>query len=130
MLGTTEHKRGELMKLIIRWLVSTVALMIVARFVNGFEVRDFKSALIAAAVIGLINATLGLVIKVLTFPLSFLTLGIFLILINAAMLKVAAYFVSGFQVRGWWPAILGAIVLSVVSSILHWIVGDKRRENE
>jgi putative membrane protein len=118
------------MRLLVRWLISTVALLIVAQVVPGFQVRGFTSALIAAAVIGLVNATLGIVIKVLTFPLTILTLGLFLIIVNAAMLKVAAYFVPGFHISGWLPAILGAIVLSLVSGLLHWIVGDRRVEQE
>lgn len=116
------------MRLLIRWLISAVALMIVAYFIPGFKVNGFIAALIAAAVIGLINATLGLVLKILTFPLTILTLGLFLIVVNAIMLKVAASFVPGFEVHGWWAAFWGALLLSIVSSLLHWVVGDKRRE--
>jgi putative membrane protein len=118
------------MRLLVRWLISTVALLIVAHFVKGFKVDSFVDALIAAAVIGLVNATLGILVKILTFPLTILTLGLFLIIVNAAMLKVAAYFVPGFHVAGWWPAILGAILLSIVSSFLHWLVGDKRTDRD
>jgi putative membrane protein len=116
------------MRLLIRWLISAVALLIVANVVPGIYVRGFSGALIAAAVIGLINATLGFLLKVLTFPLSILTLGIFLVIINAAMLKLAAFFMPAlFEVRTWLAAILGAILLSLVSALLHWLVGDKRR---
>ena len=115
------------MRLLVRWLLSAVALMIVTYIVPGFKVNGFIAALIAAAVIGLINATLGLVLKIVTFPLTILTLGLFLIVVNAIMLRIAAYFVSGFEVQGWWPALLGALLLSIVSSFLHWLVGDKRR---
>jgi len=116
------------MRLLVRWLVSAVALMIVAYFVPGFKVNGFIGALIAAAVIGFINATLGLLLKILTFPLTIVTLGLFLIVINAVMLRVAAYFVPWFEVRGWKPAFLGAILLSIISTFLHWLVGDKRKE--
>ena len=116
------------MRLLVRWLVSAVALMIVAYIVPGFVVHGFIAALLAAAVIGLINATLGLLLKILTFPLTILTLGLFLIVINALMLKIAAYFVRGFEIQGWGPALLGAILLTIVSSFLHWLVGDKRTE--
>jgi len=115
------------MRLLVRWLLSAVALMIVTYIVPGFKVNGFIAALIAAAVIGLINATLGLVLKIVTFPLTILTLGLFLIVVNAIMLRIAAYFVRGFEVQGWWPALLGALLLSIVSSFLHWLVGDKRR---
>jgi putative membrane protein len=116
------------MRLLARWLVSAVALMIVAYFVPGFKVNGFIAALIAAAVIGFINATLGLLLKILTFPLTIVTLGLFLIVINAVMLRIAAYFVPGFAVQGWKPAFLGAILLSIISTFLHWLVGDKRKE--
>jgi putative membrane protein len=115
------------MRLLVRWLLSAVALMIVTYIVPGFKVNGFIAALIAAAVIGLINATLGLVLKIVTFPLTILTLGLFLIVVNAIMLRIAAYFVRGFEVQGWWPALLGALLLSIFSSFLHWLVGDKRR---
>ncbi len=118
------------MKLLIRWLLSAAALMVVAYFVPGFRVHSFGTALIAAVVIGLVNATLGLVVKVVTFPLTIITLGLFLILINAAMLKVAAVFVPGFDVTTWTAAIIGAILLSLVSSFVHWLLRedqDRRR---
>jgi len=118
------------MKLLIRWLLSAVSLMIVAYFVHGFHVSSFLSALIAAAVIGLVNATLGLLVKIITFPLTILTLGLFLIVVNALMLRVSAMFVPGFQVDGWQPALIGAVLLSLVSSFLNWLTGEKRRERE
>ncbi len=118
------------MRLLIRWLISAVSLLIVAYFVPGFVVTGFFAALLAAVVIGFINATLGLLVKILTFPLSLLTLGLFLIVVNAVMLKVAAAITPGFQVQTWSAAFLGAILLSLVSWFLHWLIGDKRRELE
>lgn len=115
------------MRLLIRWLVSAVALWIVTGLNIGIWVPNFKSALIAALVIGLVNATLGIFLKIITFPLTILTFGIFLIIINAAMLKVAAWLLPQFTVTGWRAAILGAILLSVISALLHWLIGDKRR---
>ena len=118
------------MKLLVRWLVSAVSLLIVAHFVSGFVVHNFLAALLAAVVIGLVNATLGLLVNIATFPLSLLTFGLFLILVNAMMLKVAAWFTPGFEVQSWRAAILGAILLSLVSWFLHWLFGDKRRQRE
>lgn len=116
------------MRLLIRWLVSAISLLIVAYFVPGFVVHGFVAALLAAIVIGFINATLGFMLKVLTLPLSFITLGLFLIVINAVMLKVAAAVTPGFEIRTWTAGFLGAIFLTVVSAFLHWLIGDKRRE--
>jgi|SRR5215510_3569777 len=119
------------MKLLIRWLINAISLWIVTRLEIGVGVRNFKYALIAALVIGLVNATLGIFLKVVTFPLTILTFGIFLIIINAAMLKVAAWLLAPeFTVRSWGAAIIGAILLSIVSSLLHWLVGDKRQRSE
>jgi len=116
------------MRLIVRWLVNAISLLIVARFVSGFEVRGFVAALIAAIVIGFVNSTLGLLLKILTFPLTILTLGLFLIVINALMLKLAAAITPGFYVRDWTAAFLGAILLTIISSLLHWLVSDRERE--
>ncbi|HYL92819.1 MAG TPA: phage holin family protein [Alphaproteobacteria bacterium] len=114
------------MKLLLKWLISAISLMVVARFVPGFVVTGFMAALLAAIVIGFVNATLGLVTKVLTFPLTIFTLGLFLILINAVMLKMAAAVTPGFAVQTWTAAILGAVLLSIVSSLLNWLISDKR----
>lgn len=119
------------MKLLIRWLINAVSLWIVANLNIGISVPNFKYALIAALVIGLVNATLGIFLKVVTFPLTILTFGIFLIIINAAMLKVAAWLLfPEFRVRNWTAAIIGAILLSLVTALLHWLVGDKRRRRD
>jgi putative membrane protein len=116
------------MRLLVNWLLSTIALLIVAEVVPGFNLRGLGSALIAALVIGLINATLGLFLKVITFPLTVLTLGVFWIIINALMLEVASWFVRGFQIHGFWAAFIGAIVLSLVNMLLRWIFVPKRED--
>ncbi|MFY9845821.1 MAG: phage holin family protein [Terriglobales bacterium] len=109
------------MRLLLHWILSALAVWIVSRVVPGISVSGPMAALIAAAVIGLVNATLGLILKVLTFPLTLLTLGLFWFVINALMLELASSLVPGFQVRGFEAAFLGAIVLSVVSSLLQWL---------
>jgi putative membrane protein len=112
------------MVLILHWLLSALSILIVAHVVPGFEVRGFGTALFAAVVIGLVNATLGFVLKILTLPVTILTFGLFLIVINALMLLFAAMLVPGFAVHGFGPALLGAIVLSVVSFILRFLVSS------
>lgn len=114
------------MRLLLHWILSAVAVWIVANLGLGISVSGPKAALIAAAVIGLINATVGLMLKIITFPLTILTLGLFWLVINALMLELAAYLVPGFQVRGFFAAFVGAILLSIVSSILQWLVMPKR----
>ena len=117
------------MRLLLHWVLSALAVWIVAHVVPGISVSGPVAALIAALVIGLVNATLGLLLKVLTFPLTVLTLGLFWFVINALMLELAAAFVRGFEVRGFVPALIGAVVLSLVSSVLQWLFMPSRRAN-
>jgi putative membrane protein len=109
-------------KLLVHWLLSALCLLLVAHVVPGFLVRGIGAALIAAVVIGFVNATVGALLKVVTFPLTILTFGIFWLLINALMLKFAALFVPGFEVRGLWPAFWGGIILSVLNMIVRQIL--------
>jgi putative membrane protein len=105
--------------LLVTWLLSALSLLIVAYVVKGFDISGFGSALIAAVVIGLVNGTIGFFLKVVTFPLTLLTLGLFWWVINALMLKLAAAVVPGFKISGFLPALIGALVLSVVSLLLR-----------
>ena len=87
-------------------------------------VKSFGAALVAALVIGLVNGTLGLLLKIMTFPLTVITLGLFLLVINAIMLKIAAVFAPGFEVIGFLPALVGALILSVLHLIVRRIVQE------
>jgi putative membrane protein len=107
--------------MILNWFLSALSLMIVAQVVRGFNVTDFKAALIAALVIGLVNATVGLFVKIVTFPLTLVSLGVFWFVINALMLELAAVFVPGFKIEGFIPAFFGAIVLSLVNLFLKTV---------
>ena len=108
------------MKLIGNWILSAIALLVVAHLVDGFYVTSFTAALIAALVVGFVNATLGAILKILTFPFTLVTFGVFWFVINALMLKLAAAFVPGFHIAGFVPAFIGAIVLSIVNLVLRW----------
>jgi len=105
--------------LLLHWLVSAVSLVIVAYLFPGIELRGLGSALIAPIVIGLMNATIGFILKIITFPITILSLGLFLLVINALMLQLASFVVPGFYVASFWSAFFGAIVLSIVSMILR-----------
>ncbi|HUO15028.1 MAG TPA: phage holin family protein [Verrucomicrobiae bacterium] len=117
------------MRLLLNWVLSALAVWIVAQVVPGVHVSGAAAALIAALVIGFINATLGLVLKILTFPLTLLTLGLFWFVINALMLEFASWFVPGFHIRGFFAAFIGAIVLSLVNLVLKGIVMPKKDEH-
>jgi len=116
-------------RLLLHWVISALAVWIVAKVVPGISVDSATTALIAALVIGLINATLGLLLKILTFPLTILTLGLFWFVINAIMLELAAALVRGFYVRNFIAALLGAVVLSLVSSSLHSLLMPSRKQS-
>ena len=113
-----------MLRLLIHWLLSAIALIVTAEFVPGFEVRNFTAALVAALVIGLLNATLGLVLKIVTFPISILTLGIFLLVINALMILAASSIVRGFHVVGFLPAFWGAVILALLGMLIRAIIKE------
>jgi len=115
------HLNGHV-RLLVKWILSAVLLLVVAHFVPGFRVTSLTSALIAAVVIGLINGTLGLLLKIITLPLTFLTFGIFLLVINALMLLVASAIVPGFHVEGFAPAFWGGILLSILHLLVNWLM--------
>ena len=109
--------------LLINWLLSAISLLIVAHVIRGFEINGFGTALIVAIAVGLVNATIGFFLKVVTFPLTVITLGLFWLIINALMLKLAAALVPGFNIHGFLPALFGAIVLTIVNLCLRYLVG-------
>ena len=108
-----------MLRLLLHWILNAVALLIVAHFVAGFQVVSVVSALIAVIVIGLFNATLGLLLKIITLPLGILTFGIFFLVINAVILWFSSRFVPGFAVTSFKAAFLGALALAV----LHLLFG-------
>jgi putative membrane protein len=113
---------------LINWFLSALAVWVVAQFVPGFHVSGVAAALIAALVIGFVNATLGALLKLITLPLAVLTLGIFWFVINALMLELASKLVRGFHIDTFLAAFEGAIVLSIVNMLLRWLAGTSKRE--
>jgi putative membrane protein len=114
-------------KLLINWVLNAIAFLITQRIIEHFlpgqfRIRDFVAALIAALLLGLINSTVRPVLKILTFPLTILTLGLSSLAINVLCLMFVSWYVPGFQIGGIVPAIAGSIVLSIVSTMLHWFV--------
>ena len=110
---------------LIHWILSAVAVMITSRVVPGFFVTGLDAALLAALVIGVLNATLGFMLKIITFPLAIATFGLFIFVINAAMIKLASEIVSGFFVYGWQPAMIGAVILSVLSLLIRFLMKEQ-----
>ena len=107
------------MKLLSKWLLSAAALLLVAYLYQGVEVRSFTAALIAAFVIGLLNAVVRPVLVLLTLPVTVLTLGLFLFVINALMFWTAASLLDGFQVRDFTAALIGSLIYSVIGMVVE-----------
>ena len=110
------------MKIVFRILISTLGVMAAAYLVPGIYIAGFWTAVLVAIVLGFLNVTLGNLLKLLTLPLSIVTLGLFLLVINALMFW-AASFIKGFHVAGFWPAFFGSLVVTAVS-----IIGKKLLE--
>jgi len=110
--------------LLIQWLLYAIALMAVSKIVPGFYVAGLWPALIASLVIGLLNATLGLLLKIVTFPISILTFGLFLLVINGLMILLASRIVRGFHVHGFGPAFWGAVVLALLGILIRAVMKD------
>lgn len=106
------------MRLILRWLLAACALLLVAYLYDGVQVRSFPSALIAAAVIGLFYMVLRPVLVLLTLPVTLITLGLFLFVINALLFWAAASVLDGFQVRGFGAALLGSLIYSALMIVV------------
>jgi len=115
------------MGIAMRIAINAVALLVVSYALDGVHVTGFGAALIAALVLGVINVTLRPILLVLTIPVNVMTLGLFTFVVNAAMLSVVAKVVTGFEIRSFGYALLGALLLSVVSSVLNGLAGTRGR---
>lgn len=108
-----------MIQLIIRWIVNAIALYIVTRILPGIQLADFGSALVAVLIIGLVNALIKPILLLLTLPITILTFGLFALVINALLFMLAGNITPGFQVDGFGTALIGSILLSVITTILH-----------
>ena len=109
------------MRWLLHWIVNAVVLLVVSRFVSGFQIRSLGSAMIAVVIIGFVNATLGLFLKIMTFPLSLLTLGLFVLVIDAFVLWLSSKVVPGFSITGFSPALIAALILALIQMLLGFI---------
>jgi putative membrane protein len=110
--------------LVVRWLVSAAALYLTSLIVRGIEVDGFVPLLFAAITIGILNAIVRPVILLLTLPLNVLTLGLFTLVVNAAMLALAASLVKGFEVHGFWSALGGWLLMSLFTFVINLLIGE------
>jgi len=111
-----------MVRLLVNWLVTTAAILISAYFLPGISVKSIGAAFLTALVLGLINAIIRPILLVLTFPITILTLGLFIFILNAILVLVTSAIVPGFYVHGFFWALLFSLVFSIVSFILYKIV--------
>jgi len=116
-----------MLTLLARWIVNAAALLLVAYLYPGVRVESFLAAAIAALGLGLVNAVVRPILVILTFPVTLLTLGLFLFVINALLFWLVATFVPGFQVGGFLAALVGSILYSVITLITSWILFSSRK---
>uniref|UniRef100_B8HQ06 Phage holin family protein n=1 Tax=Cyanothece sp. (strain PCC 7425 / ATCC 29141) TaxID=395961 RepID=B8HQ06_CYAP4 len=115
-------------RFLITWLLATVALLITANLVPGFRVNSIVDAAIASAILGLVNAIVRPIVFLLTLPVTILSLGLFLFVINALMILLVGQISPGFRVDGFWPALIGSIVLTIVSWVLHLFFPNRNND--
>ena len=111
--------------MILKMILTTLAILLVTNVYSGIQVDSVTTAIIAAVVLALINTIVRPVIVLLTLPISMLTLGLFLLVINAAMLYLAAWLVNGFDVGGYWDALIASLIISVVVALLNGLIKSK-----
>jgi putative membrane protein len=113
--------------LLIRWLFLTGAILVAAHLIEGIEVKGFWSAFLAAAILGVLNALFRPVLIILTLPINILTLGLFTFVINAVLILMVSGVVGGFEVHGFWSALLGSLIISLVSWLLNSFINEQGR---
>ncbi|HSD43406.1 MAG TPA: phage holin family protein [Burkholderiales bacterium] len=116
------------MRLIVRWMINALALLALPYVVSGIELKSFYIALIVAVVLGLLNAVVRPVLILLTLPVTLLTLGLFILVINALLFWFVGTFVEGFHVSGFWAAFFGAILYSLITWAVNALVFDDRAQ--
>jgi len=116
------------MYLLLRWLLNTLALFVVVQIVPGFHYSTIVSLAIAALILGLLNAIVRPILFLLTLPLTIVTLGLFLIVLNAIMLELTAWLAPGFRIDSFGAAAIGAVVLAIISWITNRIGRDRERD--
>ena len=108
---------------LVRWLVSALSLWLASAIVPGMHIEGLGSLVLAGLLLGIVNAVFRPLVILLTFPFTILTLGLFLFVINAAMLGFVAWLLPGFTLASFWSALLGSLVVSIVGTVLSWMIG-------
>lgn len=112
------------MKLLFRILITSILVLIIAHFMSGVHVSSFTTALIVAVVLGLLNIFIKPILVILTFPVTIVTLGLFLLVINAVIILLCTKIVGGFTVDTFWTALFFSLILSILQSIMNGVLGE------
>jgi putative membrane protein len=111
----------------VRFLITACGLMLAAWLLDGIRLGGPLPLFLAALVLGMVNAIVRPIMLILTLPITLVTLGLFLLVLNGAMLGLAALVVPGFIIDGFWPALFGAIIVSLTGMLASWFIGPKGR---
>ena len=109
----------------LRWLILTFAIIATSYLIDGIQVSGFASAFFAAAILGILNAFFRPILLILTLPVNILSLGLFTFVINAIVLRMVSGVISGFEVYGFWSAVFGSLLISLVSWLLTSFIGER-----
>lgn len=118
------------MKLLLGWAINAAALFLLPYIVPAVEIRSFVTALLVALVIGLLNTFIRPVLFILTLPITVVTLGLFTLVLNGLMFWIASGFIDGFQIRGFWWAVLAALIYSIISWAISTLLLDKEEKHD
>jgi putative membrane protein len=119
-----------MIRFILRVLIAAAGLWLAARIIPGVTADGWKTLIIAGFLLGIVNAIVRPVVTLLTFPLTIVTLGLFLLVVNAAMIGLVAWFLDGLTINGLWAGVQAAIVTGIVSWIGHAVLGDAQKQRE
>lgn len=111
-----------MVRLLISWVIVTLGILAAASIVPGVNVKSIKDAFVAAALLGVLNVLLKPILVFLSFPITIITLGLFLFVINALMFWLAGSLLDNFEVKSFWSALFGSLTVSIISSVANWVV--------
>ncbi|OGP51054.1 MAG: hypothetical protein A2Y79_00450 [Deltaproteobacteria bacterium RBG_13_43_22] len=108
--------------ILIKWFINALAIYVTSYLVKGIEFTGAAALIMAAALLGILNALIRPILIILTLPINILTLGLFTLIINGGMLWFVSLLIKGFIIQGFWPAVIGALMISIVSWIINWVI--------
>ena len=109
------------MYMILRWLINAIGLLAIGYFIPGIVVESLYYAVILVVVIGLVNSVIGMILKIITWPINIVTLGLSNLVINAVLFGLVAKYIQGFNIETWWAAILGAVIYTIITTFSAWL---------